>query len=319
MSNHQSDEEYARYLQSQEDNQGARPGESFISLRSNNEDASVDALPSGGVDDQTAVQRNALNQLSLTRVASSRYIKFCIIWLLLELIISVVCLIVTRNQTCDQPLEIWLYCRIAYITCMVPLHYRRMNRPALASEERLQSWLNLLIFISFMFGQVYVFDSETCVNTSPFLYGWSLATVLAYYITMLAPLLLLFGICLCLPCVLILLRILAPSPGATTEQISELPEFPYDPATFNMTPEQLEAGERPQYTDADRPSCAICMEEYQPGEMIREMPCNHFFHGSCSDRWLRINSTCPMCRASIRGASDPLEEESQLPMATIQE
>ncbi|KAI4315534.1 hypothetical protein L6164_028332 [Bauhinia variegata] len=43
--------------------------------------------------------------------------------------------------------------------------------------------------------------------------------------------------------------------------------------------------------------CSICLCEYQPRETLRTIPqCNHYFHVSCIDGWLKMNATCPLCR-----------------------
>lgn len=33
-------------------------------------------------------------------------------------------------------------------------------------------------------------------------------------------------------------------------------------------------------------SCAICLEDYQSGNELRLLPCNHQFHTLCVDAWL---------------------------------
>ncbi|KAI3862483.1 hypothetical protein MKX03_011571 [Papaver bracteatum] len=46
-------------------------------------------------------------------------------------------------------------------------------------------------------------------------------------------------------------------------------------------------------------TCSICLQEYQPKETLKSLSaCDHFFHAECIDVWLRINSTCPVCRNS---------------------
>ncbi|CAO2839165.1 unnamed protein product [Amaranthus hypochondriacus] len=46
--------------------------------------------------------------------------------------------------------------------------------------------------------------------------------------------------------------------------------------------------------------CPICLGEFIDGEKVRVLPnCNHRFHVSCIDTWLRSHSSCPNCRHSL--------------------
>ena len=41
--------------------------------------------------------------------------------------------------------------------------------------------------------------------------------------------------------------------------------------------------------------CSICMENYQLGQKLRRLPCEHLFHSDCIERYLREFSTqCPL-------------------------
>lgn len=41
--------------------------------------------------------------------------------------------------------------------------------------------------------------------------------------------------------------------------------------------------------------CMICMEDYELGQLIMYLECNHFFHSRCIRTWLTVNSTkCPL-------------------------
>ncbi|CAM8915658.1 unnamed protein product [Rhodiola kirilowii] len=44
-------------------------------------------------------------------------------------------------------------------------------------------------------------------------------------------------------------------------------------------------------------SCIICMNEDEVG--ISRMPCTHVFHTECVENWLRISSSCPICRYAL--------------------
>ncbi|KAL5779799.1 hypothetical protein ACOSQ2_010536 [Xanthoceras sorbifolium] len=46
--------------------------------------------------------------------------------------------------------------------------------------------------------------------------------------------------------------------------------------------------------------CSVCLNEFKEDETLRLLPkCNHAFHISCIDTWLKSHTNCPMCRASI--------------------
>jgi hypothetical protein len=42
--------------------------------------------------------------------------------------------------------------------------------------------------------------------------------------------------------------------------------------------------------------CSICYEPWQSAQKVRTLPCLHYFHVACIDRWLRQNMSCPQCR-----------------------
>jgi hypothetical protein len=47
--------------------------------------------------------------------------------------------------------------------------------------------------------------------------------------------------------------------------------------------------------------CSICLLPLQDfPEEIRILPCEHLFHRSCVDYWLKEKARCPKCKFDIR-------------------
>ena len=46
-------------------------------------------------------------------------------------------------------------------------------------------------------------------------------------------------------------------------------------------------------------NCAVCQENWENGEMVRKLPCQHVFHIMCIDRWFADNNVCPVCRFTM--------------------
>ncbi|MCL7038338.1 hypothetical protein MKW94_002199 [Papaver nudicaule] len=47
--------------------------------------------------------------------------------------------------------------------------------------------------------------------------------------------------------------------------------------------------------------CAICIFDYEVGDMLRFLPCDHSFHTGCIGNWLVSHgTTCPYCRYNLQ-------------------
>ncbi|KAE9605737.1 putative chromatin regulator PHD family [Lupinus albus] len=63
--------------------------------------------------------------------------------------------------------------------------------------------------------------------------------------------------------------------------------------------EKLVLGESRRVPGPNDVSCWICLSEYNSKDIIRCIPeCKHCFHVECIDKWLHMNTTCPVCRNS---------------------
>lgn len=65
------------------------------------------------------------------------------------------------------------------------------------------------------------------------------------------------------------------------------------------------------------PECAICMQEYEAGEVIVRLQCSdmHAFHQECIKDWMLQSMVCPLCRGPIVARMPP-SRSSSLPAST---
>jgi hypothetical protein len=80
---------------------------------------------------------------------------------------------------------------------------------------------------------------------------------------------------------------------------------PQQPADGEKRSENLGGGTQEDGTLG----CSICTEDFNRGEEVRVLPCNHKFHPECVDPWLlNVSGTCPLCRIDLRPATADGEE-----------
>lgn len=60
---------------------------------------------------------------------------------------------------------------------------------------------------------------------------------------------------------------------------------------------------------AKTPKCVICCEEFQLGQNVIKMPCDHIFERECVEPWLKTNNTCPVCRYELPVEDKEYEKE----------
>ncbi len=44
--------------------------------------------------------------------------------------------------------------------------------------------------------------------------------------------------------------------------------------------------------------CCVCLCRFEANEEVSQLPCKHFFHRGCLDKWFdNKHTTCPLCRS----------------------
>lgn len=51
--------------------------------------------------------------------------------------------------------------------------------------------------------------------------------------------------------------------------------------------------------DDEKERCTVCLNDFETGEGVRTLKCDHLFHVDCIDRWLVYNKKCPVCRLEV--------------------
>jgi hypothetical protein len=46
--------------------------------------------------------------------------------------------------------------------------------------------------------------------------------------------------------------------------------------------------------------CSICLESSKMHHHIAKLDCKHSFHSKCVNDWLKVNRSCPLCRATVK-------------------
>ncbi|OAY58301.1 E3 ubiquitin ligase BIG BROTHER-related [Manihot esculenta] len=51
--------------------------------------------------------------------------------------------------------------------------------------------------------------------------------------------------------------------------------------------------------------CVICQVEYEGGESLVALPCDHLYHSECVINWLQVKKICPICSSEIPSTKNP--------------
>lgn len=172
--------------------------------------------------------------------------------------------------------------------------------------------LDCFFAIWFVVGNVWIFGGHASAAEAPNLYRLCIVYLTLSCIGYAMPFILCAMICCCLPCIISVLGIredLNQVRGASEECINALPTYRFktkkDEGGTTEETDYNEGGivavgtEKERTISGEDAVCCICLASYLDNDELRELPCTHFFHAECVDKWLKINATCPLCKYEI--------------------
>lgn len=68
----------------------------------------------------------------------------------------------------------------------------------------------------------------------------------------------------------------------------------------NIAGEEVWSEELRQRFNVEQTECIICICDFEDGDRVRCLPCNHVFHSNCIDEWLGRDAHCPLCRHGLQ-------------------
>ncbi|GAB2211828.1 hypothetical protein Drorol1_Dr00025165 [Drosera rotundifolia] len=198
--------------------------------------------------------------------------------------------------------------------------------------RHLESANTMLSIVWWVIGFYWIFTGgQTLQQDSPQLY-WLCIVFLAFDAIFMAfcvalASIIAVAVCCCLPCIIGILYALADRAGASREDIEQLTKYKFqrvDGEEKKLGDMQSSLGDMQSSSggimiecgkkspiqrrlSTEDAECCICLTAYDHGIELREMPCGHHFHSACIEKWLYINSTCPLCKYDISKGSHEAE------------
>lgn len=187
------------------------------------------------------------------------------------------------------------------------------NPRAQAFADHFKMALDCFFAVWFVVGNVWVFGGRSSAHDAPNLYRLCIAFLTFSCIGYAMPFILCALICCCLPCIISVMGFredLNQNRGATSEAINALGTYKFK----SKKPHHGEGNEggggvvaagtdKERAVSAEDSVCCICLARYVDNDDLRLLPCGHFFHKDCVDKWLKINALCPLCKAEIEVVS----------------
>jgi hypothetical protein len=62
--------------------------------------------------------------------------------------------------------------------------------------------------------------------------------------------------------------------------------------------------------EMEGPHCSICLSEYEQGDTLLQLPCQHLYHNDCINSWTANHTKCPLCNFDLESATEGSAEEN---------
>lgn len=190
------------------------------------------------------------------------------------------------EKPCDQPLAKWLLGILIL--------------PLVALVVELGQWtkLRVLVIVVTLFvlliGLRMFYKSETCDSTNPELHKFVRAYLIFLTIWWISWVV--------MPLAFVAVVIYGmwhgwfdELNGASPDTIKQVETVTYDPELFDPDRKSDDSGPTPE--------CCICTETFGTTGVIKRTACQHYFHEECLGKWLRVSTTCPLCRNDLERAT----------------
>ncbi|KAG1330052.1 putative E3 ubiquitin-protein ligase [Cocos nucifera] len=167
----------------------------------------------------------------------------------------------------------------------------------------------------FVVGNVWIFGQHSSSQHAPNLYRLCIVFLMFSCIGYAMPFILCAMICCCLPCLVSIMGFredVSHNQGATSESINALPTYKFkskqpqngEESEINSDSQGdggiLAAGtDKGHMISAEDAVCCICLTNYVNNDELRDLPCAHYFHMECVDKWLERNALCPLCKSEV--------------------
>jgi len=66
-----------------------------------------------------------------------------------------------------------------------------------------------------------------------------------------------------------------------------------------VTTEVLGPKEEREQQENAQMTCMVCLCDFETGDEVKRLPCNHTFHSACVSEWLRRSCECPICKLNV--------------------